>query len=465
MQSVDESVTKAQNHPSFRLRVFLFIYRLIWIVSFPLVVIYILWRGALDKTYASHFTERLGLANVGSTKEAIWIHAVSLGEVRTSVPLVSNLVSRGEKILLTCITAAGRREAIRLFRSEIDANQLEVRYLPFEYDYSYFLFLKRHEPKLLLLLEVEIWPILIMSARKAQVPVYLCNAHYSRERDKDRKGKRTIRDDLINCVNGVFTKSTDYADRFKSIGATNVYVTGELRFEMPVPGSDIKAAKALATANDLGFGSRPVVTISSSVKGEDQIFLKMIHRVQEVVSSAGIEKPLFVYVPRSPERFAVVSSLLKNAGLSIARRSNVLGNELTAHDDFRMSRIDVFVGDSIGEMPFYLELADLVVVGGGFHSKGSHNIIEPLAQHKPAIVGPNIKTIEYPALEAIEVDAVKKVESADELCSTICKLLTEDQATNLRMMSLAASGFFESRTGCASRIVAKLIQLKELDEV
>lgn len=130
-------------------------------------------------------------------------------------------------------------------------------------------------------------------------------------------------------------------------------------------------------------------------------------------TAPGNPKPLFIYVPRKPERFDEVASLIAAHGLSFARRSQVLDARLTPFGS--IGGIDLLLGDSLGEMYFYLALADLAVTGGGFTPHGAHNIIEPLALHRPVIVGPEVHTIEYPATEAIEDGVCLRVETPEEL--------------------------------------------------
>ena len=125
-----------------------------------------------------------------------------------------------------------------------------------------------------------------------------------------------------------------------------------------------------------------------------------------------------MYVPRKPEHFNRAAELIQAAGLSVARRSVVLDTKF----EFEMPlTCNVLLGDSLGEMHFYLALADQVVVGGGFAPQGSHNIIEPLSQGKPTIVGPNTWTIDFPVVEAIEAGVVRQV-SPDELADALLDL-------------------------------------------
>ncbi len=140
------------------------------------------------------------------------------------------------------------------------------------------------------------------------------------------------------------------------------------------------------------------MTLASVVEGEDDLYLDAIARALAAHDAAGRPRPFFVYVPRAPERFDAVAEMIATRGMGFRRRSDVLSRELVLT---KTAPADILLGDSLGEMYFYLALADRVVVGGGFTPHGAHNIIEPLALRKPVIVGPDIHTIEYPAVEAI----------------------------------------------------------------
>ncbi|MGB0440020.1 MAG: 3-deoxy-D-manno-octulosonic acid transferase, partial [Paracoccaceae bacterium] len=157
--------------------------------------------------------------------------------------------------------------------------------------------------------------------------------------------------------------------------------------------------------------ARPVIALASVVVGEDALMIDMIRSVQDHARAQGQPVPLFVYVPRAPERFDTVAAMLVDAGLTTLRRSEILDAELAALGAVAQDA-DVLLGDSLGEMYFYLGLCDRAVVGGGFTPKGSHNIIEPLALHKPVVVGPVIWPIAYPAQDAIAAGVCTQVTKA-----------------------------------------------------
>lgn len=415
--------------PSLRLRLVLLAYRAAWFVGLPLILLYLRRRARSDPDYGKNLSERFGRAP--SLPGAVWVHAVSLGEMRSAVPLIRALLARGERIVTTHFTPAGRREAEAVFAAEIAAGRLRAVWVPFEFGWAFRRFLAAVRPKYGLVMEIEIWPVMILSARRAGVPLFMCNAQFpSRSFARDRHG---VRGELMRGFAGALVKSELQRERFASVGVAPIEVTGELRFDQPIPPEQVDAGRAARPA-------RPVVTVASAVEGEDSVYFGAIRAL------TGPERPLVVYVPRKPERFDEVYRALTATGLRVARRSEVFDARLqgTLPDG-----IDVLLGDSMGEMYFYLSLCDRAVVGGGFTPKGAHNIIEPLALKKPVIVGPEIWTIEYPAVEAIAAGVCTQVRTPQELAEVLTAPLD----------SAGIETFFAAHAGAVARTLAAIDRL------
>ena len=379
-------------------RLFLFGWSLLWTLGLPFILLYIRRRARKDPGYGAQLGERFG-RYVSVIKSDIWIHAVSLGEVRSAVPLIQALTARGDKVVLTCFTPAGRREAQRIFACEIKDLNIAVVWVPFEYRAAYRRFFRAFRPRLGLAMEIEIWPRMVFAAKAAGVPLLMCNAQYpTRSMARDAKGWG-LRHEVMRGFAGALVKSDLQRQRFASVGVPNIAVTGELRFDQPIPPHLEAAGRALRDALRRG---RPIVTIASAIEGEDDLYINMIRALLDQPGS-----PLFVYVPRAPERFDTVAQMLTAADITVLRRSRALPDSLMPPDN--LPATDVLLGDSLGEMYAYLAIADRVVVGGGFSPKGAHNIIESLALKRPVIVGPHTHTIEYPAEEAIAAGVCHRV--------------------------------------------------------
>lgn len=430
-----------------RQRAALLAYRAVWYVLLPGVLAYFWLRGRKDAAYRGHMRERFG----GGTPFAadVWVHAVSLGEMRSAVPLVRALLDQGQRVLTTHLTPAGRRAAEAAFGPEIAAGQLAVRYAPLEFLWVYRRFLRRAAPRLALVMEIEIWPVMIEAAARAGLPLYLANSQIpAKSFQRAQRHARWI-GHPVRRVTGVLAKSEAQAARFRALGAPQVHVCGELRFDQPIPPQLLEAARRF----DMGQG-RKVVALASVVEGEDAQYLAACRSLQTRFRARGQTPPLFMHIPRAPERFAEVGDMLEAAGQRVLRRSRIFDAALNPLPPADLAGADILLGDSLGEMYFYLALADLVVVGGGFVPKGAHNVIEPLALRKPVLVGPHVWTIEYPGVEAEAAGVLRICPTIPDLAATLAELL--EQPAALAAMAGKTSAFFSAHSGATARMLAVL---------
>ena len=426
--------------PTPRLRRALWVYKALWVAGLPFALAYLWARGRKDADYTRNLGERFGRHR--PLPGAVWVHAVSLGEVRSAVPLIHALLDRGERVVISHFTPAGRRESHRVFAPEIASGDVRAVWIPFEYRWCFSRFFKAFSPKFGLVMEIEIWPEMIMSARRARVALFMCNAQYPTNSIARDAAKTRWRADLMRGLSGAFVKSDLQRERFSKVGVHPITVTGELRFDQSIPRTLIDAGGRLRGAL---AGDRPVITIASAVEGEDPIYIDAVRGVLQRADDSGAPRPLFIYVPRAPERFDTVCAMIVAAGLGVTRRSRAFD---AAFLPVATGRCDVFLGDSLGEMCAYLAAADQVVVGGGFLASGAHNIIETLALKKPVIVGPEIGTIEYPAREAIEA-GVCHIVSPDELASAL-------MSTGHRPTVAQIDAFFQAHSGATARTLAAI---------
>ncbi|MFY0619072.1 3-deoxy-D-manno-octulosonic acid transferase [Shimia sp.] len=417
-------------------RVFLGFWSLIWNLFLPAILLYLRKRARKDALYGDHLNERFGRYRV-PMQGAVWVHAVSLGELRSAVPLIKALLAQGEKVVVTQFTPAGRRETERVFAQAIASGQLQSVWVPLETKWAYRGFFHSFQPKYGLVMEIEIWPRMAVAAKRASVPLFMCNAQYpskSIEKDKRSFGLRPA---VMRQFAGAFVKSDLQAARFAAVGVKNIHVTGELRFDQPIPEHLTKAG--LFVREKLGAIDRPVITYASTVEGEDSVYIETMHKLQAQFSTP----PLFVYVPRRPERFDEIYDMLQSEGFAVLRRSSTLPDDLSTEPDqweLPSGPPDILLGDSLGEMYFYLALADKAVVGGGFVPAGAHNIIEPLALKKPVMTGPQTWTIEYPFEEAKAAGVAAAAADASELCDSLAGTFAPDAASINQFFTAHAGG-------------------------
>lgn len=403
-----------------KIKAFMLFYRVLWLCLLPLILVYLFLRGRKDPLYREGIPERFGVYRFPLPQKPIWVHAVSIGELRSALTLIQLALDRGDKVLVSVFTPAGRRDAEKQFSAAIAAGDLAVVWVPFDMGWCHRRLIKACHPRICLPLEVEIWPSMIHEMRKAGVPLYLCNAQYaSKSIERDDKGLR-IRPNIIAKCAGAFVKSDVQKERFSTFGVTDIVVTGELRFDQGIPLSLTDAAERLR--RELKLHERQVIAIASGVEGEEDLYASMILELRALAADKGVAAPLIVYVPRAPERFGQVGDDLERVGIKVCRRSTAFeegSSGLNRTPSQWTKDVEVLLGDSLGEMYFYLALADKVIVGGGFTERGAHNIIEPLAVGKPVFVGPFTWTIEFPFLEAEAVGIARSFETMEGMVPSL----------------------------------------------
>jgi 3-deoxy-D-manno-octulosonic-acid transferase len=343
------------------------------------------------------------------------------------------------------------------------AGRLRVAYTPIEQGWAVRSMLRRIQPRCALMAEIDTWPILLTATRRAGVPLAMVNAQYPRDSvARDRKRLFGLRAALFRCYDLVLCKSPVHAERFMAVGCPRVEVVGETRFELPIPLAHLAAAAPMR-ANIQRRVRRPVVCVASSMPGEDETFIDAFLQLREQLARRGSAPPLLVHVPRHTSRCDEIFLMLERAGLRTLRRSRCLderlawrGPEMAAGETMNLDldATDVLLGDSFGEMYFYLALSDAVAVGSSFVPLGAHNVIEPLALKKPVFVGPSIWGIEYPGVEALAAGVLRQVSDAAELARQLADLLADEATT--ADFAQAAQTFFDAHAGSTAKHMAVL---------
>jgi len=426
------------------------LYQVLWITLLPFFLMYLWQKGKREPLYRQFWSERWGNVKT-ALKSPIWVHSASMGEIRGAAPLIRALLSEGYPILITTLTPAGRTAAQKLFEKEIRNGQAEVSYVPFELGAAVKRFIRKVQPRCAMMTEVDTWPVLLTSIRAMNVPLCMANAQYAKrsiERDLNQWGG--FRAKLFTTYQLVMCKSETHAKRFRYVGCQNVVSVGETRFDLPVSPKQLAAAGICVTNWKLNLNERPVLAFASATNGEDEQFIYAMQLIQKGVVAAGKSKPLFIYVPRSPQRFDETFNLITAEGLLTLRRSQIFNDDLELiNKTLNLDSVDVLLGDSLGEMYFYLALSQVVVVGGSFVPQGAHNVIEPLALKKPVMVGHSIYGIEYPAVEALASGVLQQQMTIPHLVDAVVNLLTEPSA--YAKVIAGAESFYAEHSGSTAK--------------
>ena len=374
-------------------------------LALPLVVARLLWRSLRAPAYRRRLGERFGRFQGGPEPGGVWIHAVSVGEVQAIEPLVRHLrETRPElPITLTTTTPTGSERVRSLFGGQ-------VFHVYFPYDLSWCLrpFLQRVRPRLLVMVETEIWPNLLKLCAERGITTLLANGRLSARsaRGYARLGRFIRR--TFRRIGRVAAQSREDAQRFIALGvpASRVTVTGSIKFDQRLPASVGERSQVMKRL----FGEdRPVWVAASTHEGEEELLLAAHRRVLETLPDA-----LLVLVPRHPERFDRVAALVRREGLSLVRRSE----ERPCDAGTR-----VFLGDTMGELPLFIGAAEVAFIGGSLVERGGHNMLEASAQGVPVVFGPHV--FNFPAISALllEREAAVQVRDAEELSEVVSRWL------------------------------------------
>ena len=286
------------------------IYNALWWIVAPLAVLRLLIRSRKERGYREHIAERFGYSRGRLPEDnapLIWVHAVSVGETRAAQPLIDALMKArpDARILLTHMTPSGRATGEQIFGDRVLRS-----YLPYDMPHAVRRFLRAWRPSLGLVMETEVWPTLIDECRRADVPLVLTNARMSARSFKRAAKFGHATKDVFGGFARVLAQSPSDAERLTALGARNVAVLGNLKFDMSTPPELAARGHAWRAA----IGTRPVWVAASTREGEEELVL-------QAFAALGIDDALLILVPRHPQRFNEVAALVEKAGLRLERRS------------------------------------------------------------------------------------------------------------------------------------------------
>ncbi len=429
-------------------RLMMGLYQLFWYLALPLALGRLLWKGRLQHGYREHINERLGMSwSIGGAVPRIWVHAVSVGETRAAAPLIEALIQSGEKILLTHMTPTGRDTGRQLFASHIASGQLVQSYLPYDIHWAVNSFYRYFSIKVGLIMETEVWPSLILSARQKSLPVILINARLS-ERSARRVSRFSNFSQLIyRSFTKVLAQTNLDAKRYNSLGLTNVLVTGNLKFDVTPNLEQIE--HALALKKKLTHQVQ-IACAASTRDGEESLIIEAWQTFLKTKENPS-DFCLFI-VPRHPQRFDDVFVQLQASFPKVLRRSSLSDQEFAD----AINQGGVILGDSMGEMSFYYALSDIVIMGGSLLPLGGQNFIEACALGRPIILGEHTFNFQQASTDVIDSRAAIRVFDVADLVKAVDLLLTNHQVKE--DMSTNALDFANQHTGATKKIVAVIHQ-------
>ena len=403
----------------------------------PAAIVGLLWKGLRYRPYLSRWAERFAIGLKPSDRQTIWVHAVSVGEVRSSVPLIKELMQRYPKyrMLVTTMTPTGAKQVEQLF-----GDAVEHCYLPYDLPDVVARFLNNVRPRLAVIAETEFWPNLFAACRRKGIPLVLANVRLSAHSLAGYLRVPVTARAMFTSADLVCAQTRMDAQRLRNLGVAEhrIFVTGNLKFDAPV--SDTLFARGRLLRQRWG-ADRLIWVAGSTHSGEEE---KLLHAYTQLRQRW--QNLLLVLVPRDPERFGTVTQLARRRGFAVARHSETRG----ALD----ADVDVLVGDSMGQLQEFYAAADLAFVGASFVRRGGHNILEPGAVSVPVIFGPHMFNFEEIAAGVLEAGAGRQVYDECELIAA-AELYFADPALRLAA-GTAGRRAIESNRGSVAQTLREI---------
>lgn len=453
------------------------IYSVVGISLLPLLVAHLLWRGLKQPDYRSHWAERFFGRSIQRSKrsppaltafpldaglQVLWIHAVSVGETRAAAPLIEAWLAKGDhyRVVLTHTTPTGRETGQGLFAKwlAMDSPRMMQRYLPYDFIWANAMFFAWAQPTLGVLMETELWPNLLAQAHQRRIPVVLINARLSPRSAKRLRQFSWLARPAIARLAGIAAQTQADAQGFRdavdldrsqhahqSVSAVWIEIVGNMKFDVDVPQS----------MRDLGdewrkTAARRFVWLAASTRDDEE--QQICESWRSALGDGRLTHDhLLVIVPRHPQRFDRVMRLVETAGLTVQRRS--------AWDPTQST--NVLVGDSLGEMFAYLQMADVVLMGGSLPALGGQNPIEACAVGRPVFFGPNMFNFFQIARALKACGAGREIQSTEEWIRDGARLLEVPE--NYARARQSAQEFARTHRGATARTAAFLESILQAD--
>jgi 3-deoxy-D-manno-octulosonic-acid transferase len=387
-----------------RMRLF---YSALLYLLLPAVLLRLWLKGRRLPGYRRHWRERFALQTCAA-QGAIWLHAVSVGEVRALVPLAEALQARypDRPMLVTVTTATGRQTVRQLF-----GDRVMCRYLPYDLPGAVRRFLAALQPAVAIFMEVELWPNLYAGLAARAVPLYLVNARLSEKSLRRYRYIGGLMRKTVGDIRHIAAQGEGDRERFLQLGVRpgKISVTGNLKYAAQLPADFHTRARQW---REQLSGNSPVWVAASTHQGEEEPLIRAHLEVLQRFPQA-----LLLLVPRHPERSA-----------DVLRQCNAAGLSCELYSRPPLAGVSVVIVDRLGQLVYCYAAAEVAFVGGSLVDCGGHNPVEALLAGTPVISGPHLDNFVdlYTRLQA--AGAALRVGTASELSARLTDWFLDPQA-------------------------------------
>ena len=372
-------------------------------------------RAESDALYQQECLERFGPFQPPKNLNTIWFHVVSVGETNAAQPLIEHYLKLGHSVLVTNTTKTGQARAKSLFYEKY-STLFQAVYLPVDQKPLLKQFFELYQPKILALVETEIWPNLIAQAKQKQIPCILLNARLSEKSAKGYGKVRRLTQPMLQQLTWLLAQDITTQQRYVDLGLdqSKSQVVGNIKFDISAPTSFIEQAEQLK--QEWQLEKRQIITLASTHAPEEEQLLKQLQ--PHLNSNPDL---LCMVVPRHPERFDEVYKICQSLNLNTQRRSLKQPIQIDTQ---------VFLADSMGEMWLWYALSQACFVGGSLNEPGGgHNILEPMVLNIPTVIGPRYFNFQSIVDEFVAAQGILIGENAAQVAQQLLSCLDDPLQT------------------------------------
>ena len=372
-------------------------------------------RAESDALYQQECLERFGPFQPPKNLNTIWFHVVSVGETNAAQPLIEHYLKLGHSVLVTNTTKTGQARAKSLFYEKY-STLFQAVYLPVDQKPLLKQFFELYQPKILALVETEIWPNLIAQAKQKQIPCILLNARLSEKSAKGYDKVRRLTQPMLQQLTWLLAQDIATQQRYVDLGLdqSKSQVVGNIKFDISAPNSFIEQAEQLK--QEWQLEKRQIITLASTHAPEEEQLLKQLQT--HLNSNPDL---LCIVVPRHPERFDEVYKICQSLNLNTQRRSLKKPIQIDTQ---------VFLADSMGEMWLWYALSQACFVGGSLNEPGGgHNILEPMVLNIPTVIGPRYFNFQSIVDEFVAAQGILIGENAAQVAQQLLSCLDDPLQT------------------------------------
>lgn len=414
-----------------------FLYRALTGTLAPGVDFYLRKRIRTGKEDPLRVSERRGIASLPRPPgPLIWVHAASVGEAVSALPLIEALLKRFSK--LHVLVTTGTVTSARILEGRLPERAFH-QFVPADVPFWVRRFLDYWKPDAALWIESEIWPNLVHETARRGISMALVNGRISQRTFRNWQRVPGFAASLLSKFAVTLAQTVEEAGRLRALGASNAGYIGNLKYSVsPLPADETELA-----ALSRRFGKRPVWISASTHEGEEEITAAAHRRIRQEFPDL-----LTVLVPRHPSRADAIADALSSSGLKISRRSK---------GDALPPETDIFLCDTMGELGLFYRLCPIAFIGGSFSRRGGHNPIEAARLGCAVIFGPDMSNFETVARDLLNAGGAIKIEKPESLAREVINLLRDDQTRY--KISTAGRETAEASASVVNRILDRLLPM------